>query len=59
MLRAKWLPSFLVLIVLVASFFLENPIVYVPFIVFGTYISGIIFDFSKGGRRPISRGLRD
>ncbi|KAG6553075.1 hypothetical protein Mapa_005412 [Marchantia paleacea] len=36
-LRAKWLPSFLVLIVLVASFFLDNPIVYVPFIIFGTY----------------------
>ncbi|KAG6553656.1 hypothetical protein Mapa_004570 [Marchantia paleacea] len=35
--HAKWLPSFLVLIVLVVSFFVDNPIVYIPFIIFGTY----------------------
>ncbi|KAG6556660.1 hypothetical protein Mapa_001601 [Marchantia paleacea] len=44
-LRAKWLPSFLVLISLLAGIFLDNPIVYVPFIVFGTYGSWIYLRF--------------
>ncbi|CAK9251297.1 unnamed protein product [Sphagnum jensenii] len=36
-LHAKWLPSVLVALVLVTSLFLNQPMHYVPFIVFGTY----------------------
>ncbi|KAL3687799.1 hypothetical protein R1sor_014108 [Riccia sorocarpa] len=44
-LRAKWLSSLLVFIALVVGFFLEDPIIYIPFIVFGTYGSWIYLRF--------------
>ncbi|KAL2629910.1 hypothetical protein R1flu_014596 [Riccia fluitans] len=44
-LRAKWLSSLLVLVALLAGFFLDDPIIYVPFIIFGTYGSWIYLRF--------------
>ncbi|KAG6552281.1 hypothetical protein Mapa_006134 [Marchantia paleacea] len=55
-LRAKCLPSFLVLIVLMASFFVDNPIVYVRFIVFGTHRSWIYLQFFQRRSRGRFQG---
>ncbi|CAM6128306.1 unnamed protein product [Calypogeia fissa] len=40
-LRAKWLPAVSIMIAILLGIFMEYPIVYVPFILFGTYGSWI------------------
>ncbi|XP_030473039.2 rhomboid-like protein 19 [Syzygium oleosum] len=55
--KAKWLPSIILLLSVAVSFFIPEPAAYLPMLVFGTYTSWIYLRFLQ--RRPETKFMGD
>lgn len=55
--KAKWLPSIILLLSVIVSFFIPEPTAYLPMLIFGTYTSWIYLRFLQ--RRPETKFMGD